>query len=111
MGSRWGDANLVPQTIVVRGIVPNRRKAIDAPYGQIVAELRDELADGAEVVCLCCAANFCSTKDFGAIIVRPDSIEEGNLGAVCKECALAATNDDLIRVFQAELGGELLNAP
>jgi hypothetical protein len=96
---------LVPQTIVVRGIEANECEAIDEPYGQIVAELRDELADGAEVACLRCGAKLCSAKEFGAIIIRPDSKKDGHLGAVCKECALAATNDDLVRVFEAEWGG------
>ncbi len=95
---------MVPQTIVVRGSEANERKAIDAPYGQIVAELRGELADGAEVACLCWDARFCSAKEFGAILIRPDSKKDGHLGAVCKECALAATNDDLISVFHAEWG-------
>ena len=94
--------NLVPQIIVVRVSEANQRKAIAAPYGEIVAELRDELADGAEVACLCCGADFCSTKEFGAIIIRPVSRKDGHLGAACNECALAATNDDLVRVFQAE---------
>ena len=102
---------MVPQTIVIRGSEANQRKAIDAPYVQIVAELRDELADGAEVACLCCGAKFCGTEEFGAIIIRPDSKKDGRLGAVCKECALAATNDDLIRVFQAELESEGAECP
>jgi hypothetical protein len=102
---------LVPQTIVVRGSEANQCKAIDAPYVQIVAELRDELADGAQVACLCCGAKLCSTKEFGAIIIQPDSNKDGHLGAVCKECALGATNNDLIGVFQAEWGGEGAECP
>ena len=102
---------MVPPTIVVRGIEDSQCRTMDAPCGQIVAELRDQLADGGEVACLCCGAKLCSTKEFGAIMIRPDSKKDGRLGAVCKECALAATNDDLIRVFQAELESEGAECP
>jgi hypothetical protein len=102
---------LVPQAVVVRGIEADQCSAVDAPYSQIVTELRDQLADGAEVACLCCGAKLCSIKEFGSIIIQPDSNMEGHIGAVCKECALAATNDDLIRVFQVELESEGAECP
>jgi hypothetical protein len=97
-----GDANVVPQPIVVRRSEVNRREAVRASYSQIVAELKAELADGAEVACICCAAKFCNIKGFGAIIIWPASEDDGHIGAACNDCALASTDDDLVRVFQAE---------
>jgi hypothetical protein len=95
---------LVSETIIVRGNVANPSEAIDSIYSQIVSELGVELADGAELLCLSCGAIFCGTEEFGAIVIRPHSKRDGHVGAACKECALAATNDDLASAFHAEWG-------
>jgi hypothetical protein len=90
------------QTVVVRCEEDHELKAAGASCGLIISKFKDELEDGAVILCLSCDAQFHGVEDLGAFVFQPATNEDGHLGAVCKRCALAATDEELVKVFRSE---------
>lgn len=93
---------MIEHAIVVRRADPPRGDEIDLIFAQVIAELRDELADGAELLCFSCAVSFRSVDEFGATVIRPHARKGGQVAVACEACAKAGTNDVLIGTFEAE---------